>query len=172
MLKPEGINEERKRIGVFISDARSKVEDAIDSELWSYIMESQLGKLEVAKKILEEVGRDIADTTNPAELRIAPVKPSQIIEVVADFYHFTTPTLTGRGQKKRIVLARQIAIYLIRQETNCTLAQIGKELGGRSATTVSTAYTRMANHLFDDGFLRVEIRRIQKKILEKVSEDV
>lgn len=169
MLKPEGINEERKRVRTFISDARANVEDAIASELWSYVMEFQLGKLEVAKKILEEVERDIVRTTNPADLPTALVKPSQIIEAVADFYHFTTPTLTGRGKKKRFVLARQVAMYLIRQMTDCTLAQTGEEMGGRTPATISHAYMKIGNQLPHDAVLRVEVRSIQKKILERVS---
>ena len=170
MLKPEEFNAERKRIRVYISDARSKVEDAIDSELWSYIMEFQLGKLDTVKKILEEIERDIVSITNPAPLPITPVKPSLIIEAVADFYHFTTPMLTGRKRRQDIVLARQVAMYLIRQQTDHTLAQIGKAMGDRTPATISYAYSTIANKISHDGVLRVEIRSIQKKILERVSE--
>ena len=169
MLKPEEFSAERKRVRVFISDARSKVEDAIASELWSYIMEFQLGKLDTAKKILEEVERDIVSITNPATLPIAPVEPSLIIEAVADFYHFTTPTLTGRSMKKSMALARQVAMYLIRQETDCTLKQIGEEMGDRTPATISHAYMKIAGQLPQDSTLRVGVRNIQKKILERVS---
>ena len=169
MLKPEEINAERKRVRVYISDARSKVEDAIDSELWSYIMEFQLGKLDVAKKILEEVERDIVSITNPAPLPIAAVKLSLIIEAVADFYHFTPATLTGRCREEKVVLARHVAMYIIRQQTDHTLAQIGKEMGDRSPATISHAYVKIADQIRHDGVLRAEIRSIQKKILERVS---
>jgi len=168
MLKPEEIPIERERIRAAVSEARAKVEEAMDSGVWAYTMEVQLRKLDTAKKILEEVERDIASTTNPAE-PIAPVKPSQIIEAVASFYKFTPPTLTGRSGKKTIVEARQVAMYLIRQETDCTLAEIGKELGGRCPATILAAYMKIANHLNHDVGLRTAIRSIQKKLLERVS---
>ncbi len=118
------INAERERIRAAVSEARSKVEDAMDSGFWSYTREYQLGKLDTAKKILEEVEGDIEpvelDSANP----IAPVKPSRIIEAVAYFYKFTLPTLTGRSRKKRVVLARQVATYLMASQAALLPLQI------------------------------------------------
>lgn len=164
-MKPEEINTERERIRAAISEAKAKVKDAMDSGFWSYTREYQLGKLDTAKKILEEVEGDMAPVElDPAE-PIAPLTPSLIIEAVASAYNFTTPTLTGRSKKKRFVLARQIAMYLTRQDTNRTLAQIGEEMGGRTPATISAAYVKIANQLLHDGVLRVEVRSIQEKLL-------
>jgi len=169
MFKPEKISAERERIRAAISEAKAKVEDAIDSDLWSYIMEYQLGKLDTAKMILEEVERDIAPVVlNPVE-PIAPVTPSQIIEAVASFCKLTIPALTGRDRHERWVLARQVAVYLIRQETDLTLAQIGKEIGGRNPSTINFAYGKIANLLLTDDILKMAIHSIQKKIRERVS---
>lgn len=168
-MKPEGIIKERKRVKAAIGEAKAKLEEAIDSDLWSYIMEYQLGKLDIAKKILEEVVGDIEPSLPDSVGPIAPVTPTQIIEAVASFYKITTPVLTGQDRDKQWALARHVAMYLIRQETNLTLAQIGKEIGGRNLTTVHFAYARIAGQLPDDEALRMAIRSIQKKILERVS---
>ena len=43
----------------------------------------------------------------------------------------------GRAEKRQIVQARQIAMYLSRQlVSNCSLATIGMEIGGRDHSTI------------------------------------
>jgi len=167
-LKPEEIIAERERVRAAVSEAKAKVDDAIDSNLWSYTMEYQLGKLDTAKKILEEVEKDIAPLALYAAEPIAPVTPSKIIEIVASFYKLTIPALTGRNRYKRWVLARQVALYLIRQGTDLTLAQTGQEVGGRNPATVHFAYGKIAHLLLTDSGLKMEIRSIQKHLLEAV----
>jgi len=166
-LTPEEIIKERERVRADVSAAKAKVKDAIDSRFWSYTREYELGKLDTAKKILEEVERDITPVVlNPGE-PIAPVTPSKIIEAVASYYRLTIPTLTGRDRDERRVLARQVAMYLIRQETNLTLAQVGKEIGGRTPATIHCAYGKIAHHLTTAGVLRGEGRSIQEDLLER-----
>ena len=164
MLKPKEIVAERERVRAAVSEAKAKVEEAMGSSLWSWTMEYQLGKLDTAQKILEEVERDIAPVAPDPVESIVPVTPSQIVEAVASFYKFTPPTLTGHSREERVVLARQVAMYLIRQKTNCTLAQTGKELGGRSPATISFGYDKIAGRLNHDEVLRAEVRNIQKSM--------
>ncbi len=59
MLKPEEVAKERERIKQLVSEGKDKVQQAIVSDLWSYTMEFQLGKLDIAMKILKEVEGDL-----------------------------------------------------------------------------------------------------------------
>jgi chromosomal replication initiator protein len=61
-------------------------------------------------------------------------------------------------------LARQVAMYLIRQETDCSLAEIGRELGGRTPATVSHAYQKIAVDINNNPSLKRKVFDIQQEI--------
>jgi chromosomal replication initiator protein len=55
-------------------------------------------------------------------------------------------------------------MYLIRQETDCSLAEIGQELGGRTPATVSHAYQKIAADITNIPSLRRKIYDIQQRL--------
>ena len=86
-----------------------------------------------------------APTTPLAEAAIAELlhrprhwapSPTRIIQVVADYYQIDPQELSGPRRSRDIAFARQVAMYLLRQETSLSLNDIGKELGNRDHSTV------------------------------------
>ncbi len=114
---------------------------------------------EIAAKALE----DIADK----EPKNALITPSLIIEAVANSFQLTPPDLKSRKRDKETALARQVAMYLIKQETNYSLAQIGKELGDRDHSTVTHAYGKIAGDIDASPSLKRKILDIQQRISPK-----
>ncbi|TEU16579.1 MAG: chromosomal replication initiator protein DnaA, partial [Anaerolineales bacterium] len=86
----------------------------------------------------------------------------QIIEDVAQFYNLETKDLLGRRRTKDIVTARQVAMYLAREETNASLPQIGRALGGRDHTTVLHGYAKIRAQVEEDDRLRREMLAIKE----------
>ena len=86
----------------------------------------------------------------------------QIIEDVAQFYNLETKDLLGRRRSKDIVTARQMAMYLAREETNASLPQIGRALGGRDHTTVLHGYGKIHAQVEEDDRLRREMLAIKE----------
>ncbi len=86
----------------------------------------------------------------------------QIIEAVAQFYNLETKDLLGRRRSKDIVTARQMAMYLAREETNASLPQIGRALGGRDHTTVLHGYEKIRAQVEEDDRLRREMLAIRE----------
>lgn len=70
--------------------------------------------------------------------------PVAIVQMVAEEFGLTADDLTGRVRTAKIALARQVAMYFIRQKTGLTLADTGHLLGGRTPATVSWGYQRIA----------------------------
>ena len=66
------------------------------------------------------------------------IKPTDIISQAAKYFHLTFDDIVGRSRMKNIALARQIAMYEMRQLTNLSLNDIGKELGRNHTTTLSS----------------------------------
>lgn len=96
------------------------------------------------------------------------ITPASIIEAVANTFQLTQEDLKGRKRDKETAIARRIAMYLSRQETNCSLAQIGQELGNRDAAAVTTACKKIAEDIMKSPYLKRKIRDIQRSLHPKV----
>jgi len=111
---------------------------------------------ELAAKALEDIAAKAPKS--------ASLTPTLVLNAVANSFQIAVADLKSRKRDKETALARQVAMYLIRQETNYSLAQIGKELGGKNPSTVSHACRKIANDIDASLHLRHKIADIQKKI--------
>ena len=66
-----------------------------------------------------------------------------IIEETGKFYSIEPSDLRGQSRTKETSLARQVAMYLIRNMTKLSLKEIGKEFNNRDHTTVLHAIERI-----------------------------
>jgi len=94
----------------------------------------------------------------------APASPALVIESVASSFQMTPEDLTGRKRDRETALARQVAMYLLHQETGYSLAQIGNALGGRDHSTVTHASQKIAADIDTSPHLRRKILDIQQRI--------
>lgn len=91
----------------------------------------------------------------------------QIAEAVAAYYRLSFEVLCGKQRDKYIVLPRQVAMYLIRQETQASLSEIGKLLGGRDHTTVLHAWKKIDRDMQTDPVLRRDITALREQLEQK-----
>lgn len=90
--------------------------------------------------------------------------PEQIVETVAQYFGIEPAALQGGSRCQTVVRPRQIAMYLIREETGASLPQIGAVLGGRDHTTVLHGYTRIAERIEEDADLRREVVALRQRL--------
>lgn len=95
------------------------------------------------------------------------ITPDMIIQAVAEFYGVDVRVLQGRGRSRNIVVPRQVAMYLIREETDSSLVDIGNVLGGRDHTTVMHGCEKITEELNADARLRNEILAIREKLYQQ-----
>ena len=110
----------------------------------------------------EEAARLLADII-PAGTR-KPINVDRIQVLVADFYNVTLDDMKGKRRDKHIVFPRQVAMYLVREETPSSLPAIGKAFGGRDHTTALHSIEKIANELKEDERLRYEVQAIREKL--------
>ena len=99
------------------------------------------------------------------EVRPLLVTPLGIIDAVVNYFQLPLTDLQSRKKSEATLLARQIAMYLIRQETNYSLKEVGQELGNRSPATVLHAYQKITDDLKTDTSLQRKIFEIQQSII-------
>jgi chromosomal replication initiator protein len=90
--------------------------------------------------------------------------PERIAQVVADYYGVELDALKGQKRDRAIVNPRQIAMYLMRAETDVSLLRIGQELGGRDHSTVLHACDKINRESQNNEELRREIAAVKEMI--------
>jgi chromosomal replication initiator protein len=92
------------------------------------------------------------------------VNADQIVSTVARYYNLELEELQGRSRSRRIARPRQIAMYLLRQESDLSLSQIGEITGGRDHTTVLYAHDRIIELAEEDEDIRRQINTIREQL--------
>jgi len=101
-----------------------------------------------------------------SDARQRRVTIADILAAVADYYHLPADDLRGKQRDKHIVMPRQVAMYLMRQETEASLLEIGQALGGRDHSTVLHGCEKISNEINVNTALRKEVLAIRQKLLE------
>src|SRR5215212_7077788 len=111
--------------------------------------------IELAQAVLSNV------LYNPKKRQVTP---ERIAKAVADYYGVHMDQLKGQKRDKAIVMPRQIAMFLMREETDVSLLRIGAELGGRDHSTVLHACDKINRESAANDELRREIAAVRELI--------
>ena len=103
---------------------------------------ANLNRQPVNMQLVQTVLRDIAPVGEEKATTTAA-----IISEVAGFYAITVDDICGTSRTQAIAQARQIAMYLCRDQTNLSLPKIGQLFGGRDHSTVLYACRRIAEDM-------------------------
>jgi len=117
-----------------------------------------------AQITLELAARALKDVAGLKELPAGQCTPNLLIGAVAETFALTADDLLGRKRDKEVAQARQVAMYLLRQQGGCSLSDIGAVLGGRNASTVSYACEKVEQDIANSHLLRRRVEDIQKKL--------
>ncbi|MBU0974363.1 chromosomal replication initiator protein DnaA, partial [Patescibacteria group bacterium] len=99
------------------------------------------------KFISEELINSLLDTEVVEKRPRISASPSEIIKTVANHYRLKQTALKGKRRVKSLVVARHIAMYLLKNELNLPLAEIGRWFSGRDHTSVLHAVRKVERDL-------------------------
>jgi chromosomal replication initiator protein len=111
--------------------------------------------IELAQAVLSNV------LYNPKKRQVTP---ERITRAVSDYYGVHIDALKGQKRDKAIVVPRQIAMFLMREETDVSLLRIGAELGGRDHSTVLHACDKINREMGINDELRRELAAVRELI--------
>jgi chromosomal replication initiator protein len=92
------------------------------------------------------------------------IEPEEVMSTVAGAFGVSVDKLKGADRRQEVVLPRQIAMYLLREEANYSLPKIGEAMGGRDHTTVMYACQKVTDLLERDDKLRRQVIKIREQI--------
>lgn len=114
--------------------------------------------LEMAQKVLLNLNTNDHKKDNSAVLE-------NILKTIARHYSVSLTDLKSKKRHKDIAAIRQIAFYLMKKLTLCSLQTIGSFIGGRDHSTVIHAVTKIEEEIKKDHELIKKLSIIEQKIM-------
>jgi chromosomal replication initiator protein len=153
------------RMGVTVPyDVMMLVAERVDSNIRE--LEGALNRLFMQARLMNtpvnlSFARGMLEDLAPHRM---PCAPAGVVRIVAEHFGLRIEDLTGRKRTKEIAGARQIAMYLLREENDLSLPAIGEQLGGRDHSTVRYGVEQVAQDLNRDETLRMTVMALREKV--------
>jgi len=112
--------------------------------------------------VMSTAQRAISDILNNEQS--PPVTVNKIIEEVARTYGVTSTEIRSARRSAKISVARQVAIYVVREITQMPMVSIGEEFGGRDHSTVSYGIQQIERNMQTDFNLKATVEDLIKNI--------
>ncbi|GAB4370687.1 MAG: chromosomal replication initiator protein DnaA [Elainellaceae cyanobacterium] len=106
---------------------------------------------------------NIAPVLNPPSEQVE-ASPDTVINAVAEMYNVSIEDLKSSSRRREISVARQIAMFLMRQHTDLSLPKIGEVFGGKDHTTVMYSCEKITQQKENDPDLARELRQLSDRI--------
>ena len=89
---------------------------------------------------------------------------TEVLQGVCAYYNVDMERIRGKQREREIVWPRQVAMYLMRQETSASLLQIGTELGGRDHTTIMHGWEKVQTEMTNNDRVRQEVAAVLESL--------
>ncbi len=112
--------------------------------------------LDLAAEALKTV---LGDSSRPQ------ARPEAILQAVARHFGVSLEDLRGHHRDKKVVVPRQIAMYLLREDARLSLPEIGQMLGGRDHSTVMHGCEKVRAEVQAEGRVKDDIQAVREALL-------
>lgn len=94
----------------------------------------------------------------------SPLTIEAIQRTVCEYFNIPEDLIRAKTRKQEIVNARQIAMYLAKELTNCSLKTIGLHFGGRDHSTVIHAYQSVEDQMHVDQKYGAHVQQVRRRL--------
>lgn len=84
-----------------------------------------------------------------------------VVKIIADHYGLEESVIYEKTRRREIVKARQVAMYILREDFSISYPLIGNKMGGRDHTTVIHSHLKIKEDLKTNPSLLQEIEKIR-----------
>ncbi|HKR32194.1 MAG TPA: helix-turn-helix domain-containing protein, partial [Terriglobales bacterium] len=92
------------------------------------------------------------------------ISVESIQKAVAEQFGLRLPEIKQKNNSRSIVVPRQIAMYLAKQMTDCSLPEIGRQFGGKHHTTVMHSIAKIDEQRRADKDLNRTINKLMETL--------
>jgi chromosomal replication initiator protein len=156
-----------------IKEKSLQLQYPIENEVLAYVASAVTGSIRELEGVLNVIAmhsnmRQKAISLTEVKVLIKNnVKPKKIISIdsvvkmVSDYYNLDEQVIYEKTRRKEIVRARQIIMFVLREDFNESYPSIGAKLGGKDHTTVIHSYEKIKGELVHDPHLMKELEDIR-----------
>ncbi len=130
----------------------------LEGVLVSLLAHSTLADMPIDITLAEKVISRIVNITR----KVNTVE--KIRDVVCEYFSLSVDAISTKSRKREVVQARQIAMYLSKQLTKSSLANIGNTIGQRDHATVLHACKIVTDLMDCDKNFRLSVKEIEEKL--------
>lgn len=146
-------------LALIARQARRNIRE-LEGSLNRVIAYAKLFRTTVTPELARQALKDIAGKA----VEDGFTSPTLVITTVAEGFQLTSEELTSRKRDKETALARQVAMYLLRQQNGYSLTEVGIALGGRNPSTVNHACQKVTTDIKTNPLLKRKVEQIRKAI--------
>lgn len=145
----------------------------LDQEIIEYVAEAVQGNIRelegslntiVCQYRLKNKPSSLSEVKNLLKNNMKPKKNmaiKDVVKIVSEHYKLDEASIYEKTRKKEIVKARQVVMYLLREDFSVSYPLIGQKLGGKDHTTVIHSCLKIKNDLKNDPQLLQELKQIR-----------
>ena len=93
-----------------------------------------------------------------------PISVARIQQAVAETFGVPVEKMKARGRASQIAHARQVAMFLARELTHLSLAQVGEHFGGRDHTTVLHAQRKIREEVAHPSQTQRDVENLKRML--------
>jgi chromosomal replication initiator protein len=94
------------------------------------------------------------------------VAPDAVVRAVCRAMNVSRQDMTTKARDRRVLVPRQIAMYLLREETDLSLSEVGALFGGRDHSTVLHSCEKITTELERNERLRASVRSAREALAQ------
>jgi chromosomal replication initiator protein len=145
----------------------------IEDEVVSYLAETLNGSIRelegslnavVCQTKLKNKTLSLLDVKTLIKNNIKPKKNvdiDDVIKIISEYYNINKESIYEKNRRREVVRARQVIMYLLREDFNVSYPLIGSKIGGKDHSTVIHSHLKIKEDLKTDPSLLQEIEKIR-----------
>jgi chromosomal replication initiator protein len=157
LVENENIDLDDEIFDYIVTHVTENVRD-LEGVLISISANSLINKKKIDMSLTREViGQMVA-------IESSHISIEKIIKLVCEHFNMDDSLIQTSSRKREIVLARQVAMYLAKKYTDCSLSHIGTKVGGKDHATVLHAIKALKNQMETNKTFAAMIATIEAKL--------
>ncbi len=142
----------------FIADnVKSNIRE-LEGSLVKLVVHASVHRKEMTIDKARDILKDLIKH-EPKKINIALIQ-----KVVSQHFRVPVDAMKSKVRTAAYAFPRQVAIYLSRELTRCSLTQIGRQFGGRDHTTMIHACQKIAEKMNDDVSLKTTVEQLRREL--------
>ncbi len=134
-IKSLGVELDSEVINTIAENVRVNIRE-LEGVLKNILLQSQMKKEKITVMDIKNLFK-----TNMKKKR--GMSPKEVVKTVSGFYNIEEDLIYEKTRRKEVVFARQMIMFILREDFNISYPVIGAELGGKDHTTIIHSYKKI-----------------------------